>query len=168
MSRIVDDVTGDPMRIDGGTVERHGQEPVVGRKFGELLAQRAGLIMNAIESRFNINLSRLRSELLLRRLSKVGSGLRDGGIEEEPHPEDHFPDVIGVLRDGPHPVNGSPKLIPRTQSSDSCRPLQRQAVDCGDRTGIAPIIRVEAAFSTPLDTHVPDSSLPARPVPPIR
>ena len=42
---------------------------------------------SSIESGFNINPSRLRSELG-RRLSKVGSGLRDSGIEEEPHPEE--------------------------------------------------------------------------------
>jgi hypothetical protein len=75
MCRIVDDVTGDPMRIDGGSVESYGEEPVVGREFGKLLTQRPGLVVNAIQSRININVSRLRSEPRWRRLSKVGSGL---------------------------------------------------------------------------------------------
>ena len=47
----------------------------MGREFGKLLAQRTGLVVNAIQSRININLSRPRSELLRRRLPKVGSGL---------------------------------------------------------------------------------------------
>lgn len=73
--------------------------------------------------------------------------------------------MICVLRDGPHLVNGSPKLITRSQSSDSRIPLRRQVPDRGDRTGIAPISRVEAALSALLNSHVPDSALlgPAEP-----
>jgi hypothetical protein len=67
--------------------------------------------------------------------------------------------VIGVFGDGPHLVNGSPKLITGSQSSDSHSSLQRQALDCFDRTGIAPIVRVEAARFAPLDAHIRDSAL---------
>ncbi len=63
MCRVVDDMTGDPTRIDGSSVERHGEDPIVGRKFSSLLPQRAGLIANAIQSRFNINLSRPGTEV---------------------------------------------------------------------------------------------------------
>jgi hypothetical protein len=67
--------------------------------------------------------------------------------------------VICVLGDGPHLVNGSPKPITASQSSYSRSPLQRQALDCCDRTGIAPIIRVEAALFAPLDAHIRNSAL---------
>lgn len=59
MCRIVHGVPGDPVRIDGGSVERHAEEPVVGRRFGELVTQRAGLMVNSVKSRFDINLPRL-------------------------------------------------------------------------------------------------------------
>ncbi len=51
-------------------------------------------------------------------------------------------------------MNGSPKLITRSQSIESRSPLRRQALDCCDRTDIAPIIRVEAALCAPLDAHI--------------
>ena len=40
-------VTGDPMRIDGGSVEFHSEKPVVGGVL-KLLAQRASLMVDAI------------------------------------------------------------------------------------------------------------------------
>jgi hypothetical protein len=75
MGRIVDGVTGDPMRIDGGSVECHGEGPVIRGELGQLLAQGASLSIDAVQSRSDIDLSRLRSEALRWRLPKVGSRL---------------------------------------------------------------------------------------------
>jgi len=75
MGRIVDDVSGDPVGIDGGSVKNDGEGPVVRGESGQLLTQPASLFVNAIQGRFDINLSGLRSELGRWRPSKVGPGL---------------------------------------------------------------------------------------------
>jgi|GEM_PF-2809772 len=154
------------MRIDGCSVERHALVPVDRGESGKLLAQQVDLVVDAIQGCGNVNLPSLRSELWRRRISKVATGLRNGGIEEEPHSEEDFPDVIRVLTDGPHPIHGSSKQIIGSHPGNGRSPLRRKALDCCDRARIAPIIRVESALSTPLDVHAPDSAPPARSIPP--
>ena len=54
--------------------------------------------------------------------------------------------MICVLRNRPHLAHGSSKLNTRSQSSHSRSPLHRKVR----------MIRVEAAFSAPLDAHIVD------------
>ncbi len=63
MGRIVDTMTGDPVGIDRSCVECHREGPVVGGEIGQLLAQRAGLVLDTVQSRLKVNRSGFGIEL---------------------------------------------------------------------------------------------------------